>query len=106
MKNTYFLLIIVAIANLLIGCGGSSDRIEKNIENSQKLRVGMTLDEALKIMGEPHTVKVYNKKHPKYNSIITTYYYESPFGASDWIHFRIDTTNRVVEVTPFELKKD
>lgn len=106
IKNTYFFLVIATIVNLLISCGGSSDRIEKNIQNSQKLRVGMTLDNALKIMGKPYTVKVYDKKHPKYNSIVTTYYYESPFGASDWIHFRVDTTNQVVEVTHFELKKN
>lgn len=105
MKKLYFLLVIVTIVNLLIGCGGSSDRIEKNIQNSQKLRVGMTLDEALEIMGEPHEVRNYSQKHPKYKSPTTVYFYESPIGASDWIYFEVDTTNNVVEVMPYEIKR-
>jgi len=100
MKRTCFLL-IVAIANLLIGCGGSSDRIEKNIQNSQKLNVGISLDEALKIMGEPYEIR----EHANYKGIYD-YYYESPFGASDWIYFSIDSTKRVIEVTPYEIKKN
>jgi len=64
----------------------------------------MTLNEALLIMGDPDTVKTY-KGHPKYKGIITTYYYETTFDASDWIHFRVDSTNQVVEVNPFEIKK-
>lgn len=101
MNRTRFLLIVLAIVNGLIACGGSSDRIEKNIQNSQKLRVGMTLDEALKVMGEPYEIK----EHANYKGIYD-YYFESPFGASDWIYFSIDSTKRVTEVTPYEIKKD
>jgi hypothetical protein len=103
--NRTCLLLLLAIGNLLIACG-SSDRIEKNIQNSQKLRVGMTLEEALRIMGEPHEVRTYSQIHPIYHSPTTVYFYESPIGASDWISFEIDTTNRIVEVTPYELKSD
>lgn len=101
MNRTYFLLTVLAIVNLLIACGGSSDRIEKNIQNSHKLRLGMTLDDALKVMGEPYEIK----EHANYKGIYD-YYYESPFGASDWIYFSIDSTKRVIEVTPYEIKKD
>lgn len=61
----------------------------------------MTLDEALKIMGEPYEIK----EHANYKGI-HDYYYESPFGASDWIYFSVDSTKRVIEVTPYEIKKD
>ncbi|MDQ3396143.1 MAG: hypothetical protein M3512_18820 [Bacteroidota bacterium] len=104
-KLIVYTIIVCPIFFLINACSGSSERIENNIQNSQKLKVGMFLDEALKIMGEPQEVKVYPKKHPKYNSVITTYYYESPFGSSDLIHFRVDTTNTVVEITPYELPR-
>ena len=60
----------------------------------------MNLDKALEIMGEPNQKKEY-PSHPKYGRL-TTYYYKSPIGASDWIYFHVDSTNMVVEVAPYE----
>lgn len=96
MRRLYFSVIIFGIIGLLISCGGSTDRIEKNVQNSQKLKVGMTLKEALDIMGEPYEMK----EHANYKGIFD-YYYESPVGASDWIYFSVDSTKRVIEVTSF-----
>lgn len=57
----------------------------KNVENSKKLRVGMTTREMLDIMGE---AKSYKQK--KYNGdIITRYYYQPPFAASSGINIDI-----------------
>jgi hypothetical protein len=90
------LKILFGIFYLSIGCNGSSDTIEKNIQNAKKLKLGMALDDALKIMGEPHIIK----EHANYKGIFD-YYYESPFGASDWIYFSIDSTQKVTQITTF-----
>lgn len=96
MIKNYLLWVLLGIFYLSIGCNGSSDAIENNIQNAKKLNLGMTLDDALKIMGEPHIIK----EHANYKGIFD-YYYESPFGASDWIYFSIDSTQKVIQVTPF-----
>lgn len=97
-------LVVAFVAVVIMACGSSSEKIEANIKNSQKLKLGMTLNEALKIMGKPNVIHYYSKD-PRFNSGITTYYYDSPFGASEWIFFEVDSANRVVTVTPFELKR-
>lgn len=96
MVKTHLLKLLFGIFYLSIGCNCSSGKIEKNVQNAKRLKVGMTLDEAVQIMGEPYLIK----EHANYKGIYD-YYYESPFGASDWIYFAIDSTQRIVEVTPF-----
>ena len=39
------------------------EEIDRNRENLNKLRIGMTQDEVRKIMGEPMTGQVYNTEH-------------------------------------------
>jgi hypothetical protein len=104
MRN-FCRLILIPFLALLFGCNEKSERIEDNIKNSRRLRVGMSLNEALRIMGDPDRVRTYKTIHPRYNSIVTTYYYESPFGASDWIHFRVDSAQRLVEITGYDIDR-
>lgn len=85
---------VVAMAGFLTHC--SSDRVEQNVQNSQRLKVGMLMEEALDIMGEPYEIK----EHVQDKGVFD-YYYESPFGASDWIFFTVNPVKRVVDVTPY-----
>ena len=57
MKNTLRLFTVFAAALLLAACSGGCSTpwgtARKNVENSRNLRVGMTKNEVLEIMGEP-----------------------------------------------------
>lgn len=99
MLNRSFIFLAGAAFSLLSACGNSAD-IEKNIRNSQKLTIGIMLDSALKIMGEPHEIR----EHANYRKV-HVYFYESPPGASDWIYFSVDSTNRVIEIAPNETER-
>jgi outer membrane protein assembly factor BamE (lipoprotein component of BamABCDE complex) len=90
-----FLLFSFTIIFLAIACSNAS-QIEQNIQNAKKLKVGMALDEALQIMGKPHIIK----EHANYKGVYD-YFYESPFGASDWIYFEVDSTQKLIQVTTY-----
>ncbi|MBT1688285.1 hypothetical protein [Dawidia soli] len=94
MKRFYVWVFIITIVGWGMSCHG--DRIDRNVRNSQKLKVGMTQEEALAIMGEPDYIREHANEKGVYD-----YYYESPFGASDLIFFTVDPAKRVIEVTPY-----
>ena len=59
MKKIILLLFIAAIAG---GCSLNPYHVSKvNVENSKKLRVGMTKSEVLAIMGEPEKNETFNR---------------------------------------------
>lgn len=47
--------VIAMLAILTIFCGCQFNEINRNIENSKQLRVGMTKEQVLAVMGEPLT---------------------------------------------------
>ena len=53
----FFPLLIIVV--MLCGC--SFKEVRTNLENSQKLRVGMTKDEVLAVMGEPLKDESYHR---------------------------------------------
>ncbi len=56
----YILLLLIAICSA--GCSLNPFHVAKtNVENSKKLRVGMTKAEVLAIMGEPEKGETFNK---------------------------------------------
>jgi hypothetical protein len=61
----------------------------------------MKLDEALSIMGPPDEVREYPDNDPGYKGKTTMYFYNPPYGSSEWIDFTIDTTKTVVAVNPY-----
>ena len=75
IRQLSFLLAALTFLPLLVSCAffdkdksilspAMWDEIDRNRENLKKLRVGMTKDEVLKIMGEPMKDQVYcNSKH-------------------------------------------
>ncbi|MCQ2380597.1 MAG: DUF3192 domain-containing protein [Victivallaceae bacterium] len=52
------LLSVAFCAVLLAGCGSLDT--ERNVENSKNLRIGMTKDQVLEIMGQPLSGESYN----------------------------------------------
>lgn len=97
MKES-IIIILLPIFCIFLACNGKPEQIENNVQNSQKLMEGMTLEEALDIMGEPYEVREF----PDYQGkAIDRYYYESPYGTSDWIHFSVDSSKKVIQVTPY-----
>ena len=72
----------------------SANRARKNVENSKRLKMGMSKKEVLMIMGEPQERRIYLLE-PR-DSI---YDYDPPFAASSGINIYFnhsDTTNRIV----------
>ncbi|WP_176015058.1 DUF3192 domain-containing protein [Victivallis sp. Marseille-Q1083] len=70
MTSKYLLL--PALALLLSGCGYFSQY--DNLKNAEKLRVGMTKQEVLGIMGEPLTNEVYNTPNVWYYYVTTQWH--------------------------------
>jgi hypothetical protein len=62
-------------------------RTQRNADNVDKVAVGMSLNDAVTIMGKPDTVF-----SSYYNDGSTIYQYEPPFAASDGIDIYVDST--------------
>ena len=68
----------------------------RNVENSKKIKVGMTVSEVNLIMGSP-----YSARKSWENKTDSIFYYEPPFGASDGIRIYVDENRKVSRVTPY-----
>ena len=64
----------------------------QNVENSERVTVGMDKSHVVEIMGPPD-----NSASFKNDAISIIYYYEPPFLASDGIYFMIDVNGKVVK---------
>lgn len=75
----------------------TAERTYKNVENSKKIRVGMSIIDLKVIMGNP------DKIYPHYSDeSIKVYFYQPPFAASDGIEFHIDKNNLVTFIVHYE----
>ncbi len=68
-------LIAVTAALLCSSCASTpwAER-SRNLENSKKIRVGMTKEEVLQIMGEPLRDEMFNKPDVWYYYVMTKWY--------------------------------
>ncbi|MCP3967123.1 MAG: DUF3192 domain-containing protein [Lentisphaerae bacterium] len=68
MKRMIILAIVAAMASFsMTGCAYFDvNEASRNIENSKKLRIGMTKAQVLKVMGEPLRDEIYNKPNVWY----------------------------------------
>ena len=68
---------------------------KRNLENSKRLKLGMSFRSAIEIMGDPKEVRIIkNNQDFNYNSpqdSIYAFYYESPTGASGGVEFYSDS---------------
>ncbi|GMQ26308.1 hypothetical protein Aoki45_29900 [Algoriphagus sp. oki45] len=94
MKIRYLILIF-----LLLGVGSFQyDQYQpnRNRENAEKIRLGMTSEKVIQLMGQP------DKKSILFASRVnadTTYLYRAPFGSSEEISISFDEAEKVVHVT-------
>jgi outer membrane protein assembly factor BamE (lipoprotein component of BamABCDE complex) len=72
LKNALMLFTAVAVCAIMTSCGYFSQY--SNVEHSQKLRVGMTKQQVLKIMGEPLRNQKYNKPDVWYYYVETQWH--------------------------------
>lgn len=69
-----------------------------NVENLEKIEIGMEKEQVVEIMGEPDSVYT-----SYYNNKDIVYYYRPPIMASDGIEIHIDdSTNKVRTVVPYQ----
>lgn len=103
MKKKYWILfisliVVVIILIWLLSHISFNKELKQNVENSQKVEIGMNINEVLIIMGEPdeRIISFFNEK----DSML---YYEPPFGASSGIYFQFENENRLVtRIIPYE----
>ncbi|MDD2412120.1 MAG: outer membrane protein assembly factor BamE [Bacteroidales bacterium] len=91
------LLIIIVLAFaffVIVRFTPSARKSNKNVVNSEKVKLGMTKAEVLLIMGEPDT-----KLLSYFNKEDTMYYYEPPFGASSGIYIQFEDSSGIVNRT-------
>ncbi|MHA7129893.1 outer membrane protein assembly factor BamE domain-containing protein [Algoriphagus namhaensis] len=94
MKIRYVLLILV-----FFGLGWFQfDQLQPylNRENAEKIRLGMTSEKVIQLMGQP------DKKSILFASRVdadTAYLYRAPFGSSEEISISFDEAEKVVHVT-------
>ena len=80
----------------------------RNVLNSEKVRIGMKKEEALRIMGKPDRIDSYSQLFdPNHHGLwrhqgLKSYHYRPPALASDGINIWMDTTDTVVHITYFE----
>lgn len=75
----------------------SALKAKKNVENLKQIKIGMSKENVLSIMGVPD-----NKRISFLNQTDSMYYYEPPFGASEGIYIQFDTKNKVNKVVDYE----
>jgi len=99
-KTVKLLVIITLVVMLftLIRFISLRSKVKINIVNSEKIKLNMTKEQVLKIMGEPES-----KQLSYFNKLDTMYYYKPPFGASSGIYIQFDDSLRIVNrITLYE----
>lgn len=91
-----FIVVIVSISYFLIllyaHFSPSGIRAKRNVENSEKIEVGMSKGQVLEIMGNP------DEAYVSYYNIDSVYFYEPPLLSSDGIEIFIDKEGHVSAV--------
>lgn len=103
MKRRIIIFIISAALFITVGIIYAKFRKENiearnHVKNSTRIRIGMTINEVVEIMGEPddRVVSFFDKN----DSML---YYKPPFGASSGIYFEYDTdTRRINRIISYE----
>lgn len=72
MKKILNILLFIIISAAIGGC--SFKEISRNLENSQKLRVGMTKEQVLEIMGEPLKNESFHEENTWYYFVRINWY--------------------------------
>ena len=74
------LIIILLVIVGFSSCDISEKKAKQNYENLKKVKIGMTMDTVVKIMGDPDTIIIdpYKSQDRYYR-----YLYQSEFGMSD-----------------------
>ena len=101
-KNQKLLLVIVIAIIVISGFSvffkPSVNKTRQNVINSEKIKIGMTKIEVIKIMGKPD-----DKRMSFFGSKDTMYYYEPPFAASEGIYIQFeDSSKKVNHIIPYE----
>lgn len=94
MKIRYVLLILV-----FFGVGWFQyDQYQpnRNRENAEKIRLGMTSEKVIQLMGQPDKKSILVASRVNAD---TTYLYRAPFGSSEEISISFDEAEKVVHVT-------
>ncbi len=72
-------------------------KAHKNVENAEKIKLGTSVTQLKFIMGKPDSI------YPAYFDITQRIdYYEPPSASSPGIEIYVDSTEKVVKITPFE----
>ena len=82
LAGAILVLILVGILGLqwVMRWSPQAQEAWENVSNSEKLQLGMTTSDLIKIMGEPDNLRV------RENEIVdSVYYYQPPFAASSGI---------------------
>ena len=81
---------------------GDARRARANVENSGKVRVGMSVAQMKRIMGPPDSESpdIYGVQEPR--KLVRQYYYYPPFAASDGIYFYADKDSIIGQIKPYE----
>lgn len=72
-------------------------QIQKNVQNSKEIKLGMEKQEVLSIMGEPDSRRI-----SYFNEVDSLYFYQPPFGASSGIEIIFGSDEKVNKVMYYE----
>lgn len=93
MKTRYVILFIA-----ILGVGWFQyDQYQpnRNRENAEKVRLGMTSEKVLQLMGQPDNKSILFTDRP---DVDYSYSYRAPFASSDGIHISFDQSGKVIHI--------
>lgn len=101
-KNRIILLVAIVLGVLVfiikINFTTSSRKAKQNVNNIEKVKIGMTKAEVINVMGTPNA-----KQMSFFNSNDSVYFYKPPFGASSGIYIQFEDSSDVVnQIIPYE----
>jgi hypothetical protein len=98
IKNLSKIIFYILLLGTMVQFSCQYDKVGwKNFQNSQQIKIGMSSDSIISIMGEPKSISDGNK-FLNYPETFQVYSYENSSGSSDDIHIVVDTTNRIINI--------
>lgn len=81
---------------MVVKCSSYENQAQNNVENCEKVDIGMSMEQVVEIMGEPDNIKTYQGKINYADMKVTKYYYDAPSDSSVGVNIFFNAQSKKV----------